>query len=567
MYMKIRTSILWLLFLIGAYVCQPASSAERIQLVKDGSTDYRIMLGPGASPVVEFATQELQGYVMQISNAFLPMASRNEPARGKLVLVGDSAAAKLGLDIANTHLGKDGFIIKTIDDKIVLAGGGPRGTLYSVYVFLEMLGCRWLAPGILGEVVPRYPNIVVESIDHSERPDIVYRGFTNLVPVSYEGSLWIDWMAKNKMNYFMISQPNYDDFMEILGGELEQRGMDIGVRLDNSMSVDQVQEFIGNRREISLIEIDTEYMETEEADKESLEYATMISDMINKYYPGKLAFLMEPSKTSTRCYRHHLGDEECEINREVKRDLESQLRTRNKLHIHEFYMGPYGQNSLPFPILHTIAWDLGYFNELQGLEGVISQCEPGNWGAYGLNYYVFARMAWNAHNDLGQIVDDYCERYYGPASSPMKEYFATLEDAMTATEHFRYVDPPQSILELLDESSLAKMGREIQKATELASDAMTFDRLRKTELSLNHAELLWTMLNHYSMGIKFQEAEESDKAIVHFQQTAHLGEKLVAFLFQNIEEDVYIIPEGYIFDYLEPLIADARERKDLLEVE
>ena len=111
------------------------------------------------------------------------------------------------------------------------------------------------------------------------------------------------------------------------------------------------------------------------------------------------------------------------------------------------------------------------------------------------------------------------------------------------------------------------MDKEIQKAAELASDAMTFDRLRKTELSLKHAELLWTMLNHYFQGIKCQEAKESDKAIAHFQQTANLGEKLVAFLFQNIEEDVYIIPEGYIFDYLEPLIADARERKDSLGVE
>jgi len=230
-------------------------------------------------------------------------------------------------------------------------------------------------------------------------------------------------------------------------------------------------------------------------------------------------------------------------------------------------MGSYSQNSLPFPILHTIASDLEYFKKLNGLDGVISQCEPGNWGSYGLNYYVFAKMAWNVHNDLGRIVDDYCEKYYGPGSGPMKEYFATLEDAMTGTEHFRYVDPPLSILELLDESSLAKMDEEIQKAAGLARDAMTFDRLRKTELSLNHAELLWTMLNHYTQGIKCQEAEESDKAIAHFQQTANLGEKLVTFLFQNIEEDVYIIPEGYIFDYLEPLIADARERQDSLEVE
>jgi hypothetical protein len=75
------------------------------------------------------------------------------------------------------------------------------------------------------------------------------------------------------------------------------------------------------------------------------------------------------------------------------------------------------------------------------------------------------------------------------------------------------------------------------------------------------------MLNHYFKALQFQEDEENEKAMDHFQQTADLGEELVAFLFQNIEEGIYVIPEGYIFDYLEPVIADARERKDSLAME
>ncbi len=178
-YMKVRMFALWVLTLMIGCVWQAAASDEQIQLIRDGITDYKIMLGPGASPIEEFAAQELQGYVMQVTNVFLPMAPRNAPARGRLVLVGGRAAAKLGLEIDSSSLGTDGFVIKTIDDKLVLAGGGPRGTLYSVYAFLETLGCRWLAPGILGEVIPRRASIVVPFIDHSERPDIIYRGFTN----------------------------------------------------------------------------------------------------------------------------------------------------------------------------------------------------------------------------------------------------------------------------------------------------------------------------------------------------------------------------------------------------
>ncbi|MFC1714006.1 DUF4838 domain-containing protein [Candidatus Poribacteria bacterium] len=572
--MKVKMFALWILALMIGCVWQAAGSDEQIELIRDGITDYNIMIGRGASPIEEFAAQELQGYVMQVTNVFLPMAPRNAPASGKLVLVGGRAAAKLGLEIDSSSLGPDGFVIKTIDNKLVLAGGGPRGTLYSVYAFLETLGCRWLAPGILGEVIPRRASIVIPFIDHSERPDITYRGFTNIVPVSYEDAQWIDWMAKNRMNYFMIPQPNYGNFKEILVGELERRGMDIGVSLDSSMAADQILEFIESNPETTVMAIYTEPTEAENSDKQHSESIAVISETMNEDHPDKLVFMMEPGRiisadnpVSRRCYRHSLGDEQCEINIEVRSNLESQLESRSSLHVHEYYMGSYSQNSLLFPILHTISSDLEYLNGLEGLDGVISQCEPGNWGTYGLNYYVFARMMWNARNDLGSIVDDYCEKYYGPAGEPMKRYYAILENAMTATEHFRYIDPPGLILELLDESSLAEMQEQIQKAEELANDAMTFDRLRMANLSLNHAKSLWSMLNSYSAAIKFQESGENGEAMACFQQTADLGEKLVAFLFQNVDEGVYIIPEGYIFDYLEPLIADALERKDLLGTE
>ena len=545
--MRVKTRAFGLALLILASIWHTAISEGQIQLTRDGGTNCRIMVGPGASPVEAFASQELQGYVMQISGVFLPMVSGSVHPGEKLILVGKDAVDMLGLGIDESRLAQDGFVIKTAGNKIILAGGSPEGTLYSVYAFLEMLGCRWLAPGILGEVIPRRSDITVPSMDHSQRPGFKYRGFTNLIPIPYEGVQWIDWMAKNRMNYIMVPQHNYPDFMEILGGELEKRGMDIGISFHSSTSVEQIFQFTDSNPEVEVIAF-------YEPPPEAKEY-------------GNLVFLAQPDQIAERCYRHSLDDGECQFNREIREGLEDRLGSWNRTHIHEYYMGSYSQNSLPFPILHTIAQDIKYLSELGSLEGVISQCEPGNWGAYGLNYYVFARMAWSSEGELGSIVDDYCEKYYGTAGGPMKRYFAILEDSMAATEHFRHVDPPQLILKLLNEMSLAEMEAEIQSARELASDAMTFDRLRKTELSLEHTKLLWNMLNRYSRGIQTQENGENEEAMEHFQQTADLGEQLVAFLFRNIDEGVYLISVDYIFEYLEPLITDARHRKELIGME
>jgi hypothetical protein len=577
--MKAKVHILLLSFLVfSPALCHVQSAEEQLQIVEDGKTPYRIVIGPGASPTEDFAAYELQGYIMQMSGVFLPMDRGNVPVAGKRILVGRAAVAKLRLKADESYLGPDGFAIKTIDDRILLVGGSPRGTLYSVYTFLEMLGCRWFAPGIIGEVIPQLSNIEIAPIDHTERPDIPYRGFINYIPTA--SARWIDWMAKNKMNYLMVPQPDYADFKQISGGELERRGMEAGVSFaieDSQPTADQILEFIAGNPEVRIIEVRAGHSENSISSSQLIE----IEEAMHQNHPDRIAFLavrgIETPPASrdillsfdpgSRCYRHSLGDQQCEINSQVRSTFENQLELWGRAHIHEYYMGTYSQNSLPFPILHTIASDLQYFKTLNRVEAVISQCEPGNWGTYGLNYYVFARTAWKAGVDLGIIVDDYCEKYYGSASEPMKRYFARLEDSMKAMEHFSFIDPPQLILKLFDEKTLEALGTEIQNAENLANDAMSFDRIRKTQLALEHTKLLWHTLDHYFKALQSQEAGEIKKAESHFQNAVEMGEKLVAFLFRNLDEGVFIIPEGYIFDYLEALIADARDRKELLDAQ
>ncbi len=577
--MKAKIHILVLSFLVfSPSLCHVQGAEEQLQIVEDGKTPYRIVVGPGASPTEDFAAHELQGYIMQISGVFLPMDRGNVPVAGKRILVGRAAVAKLGLKADESYLGPDGFIIRTIGDKILLVGGSPRGTLYSVYTFLEMLGCRWLAPGIIGEVIPQLLNVAIDPIDHIERPDIPYRGFTNYIPTA--SAQWIDWMAKSKMNYLMIPQPDYADFKQISGGELERRGMEVGVSFaieDSQPTADRILEFIATNPEVAIIEIQAGHSENGITSSQLME----MEEAIHQNHPDKATFLaVRGVKTppasrnillsfdpESRCYRHSLGDQQCQINSQVRSSFEDQLELWGSAHVHEYYMGTYSQNSLPFPILHTIASDLQYFSTLDKVEAVISQCEPGNWGVYGLNYYAFARTAWKAGVDLGIVVDDYCEKYYGSASEPMKRYFARLEDAMKAMEHFSFIDPPQLILKLLDEKTLEALETEIQNAENLANDAMSFDRIRKTQLALEHTKLLWHTLNHYFRALQFQKAGEIKNAEEHFQNAVEIGEKLVAFLFQNLDEGVFIIPEDYIFDYLEALIADARDRRELLDAE
>jgi len=578
----LRIYIFGFLLLLATPVWGGFGLEGQIHLIEDGRTDYRIIVEPSAASIEMFAARELQGYVMQVSGVFLPLDRQAAPTTGKRIIVGSGAIDSLGLEVDRNYLDRDGFVIRTVGDRLILAGGRPRGTLYGVYTFLQMLGCRWLAPGILGEVIPQSLEIAMDQLDLLERPDLKYRGFTSLITTNGEGTQWLDWMGKNRMNYVMIPLSNYADFKRILGGEVRKRDMDLGVIFDGltiedeSKLADGVLKFIAKNREVDIVVL--QLPEADSSDGQCAESVAEVADMVRDQFPGKFISLLTTGAENisdgnflpyfapaNRCYRHSLSDERCEINAKIRGNLEEQLKSHQRVHVYEHYMGSYSQNSLPFPILHAIASDIKYFHESAALEGVVSQCEVGNWGAYGLNYYLFARMAWNADDNLDDVVSDYCDKYYGSAGEPMKKYFTRLEDAAAGMEHLGYIDPPHLILELLDEKSLTDLEMELYSAVDLANDAMDFDRIRKTQLSLEHANLLWHTLNYYFRAIQFQEAENNESAMGYFQKAAEAGEETITFLFKNVDEGVFIIPESYIFEYLEPLILDARVRKDQIE--
>lgn len=577
--MKISIACILILFALS---CFDANSEEGISLVQNGIAEYRIMLGNNASLTETFAAQELQGYIMQASGAFLPMANPDEPPNGNLIFIGENAIRKLGLSIENLELGEDGFIIKSVEKKIIIAGKNDRGTLYGVYAFLERLGYRWIAPGINGEVIPILPDIIVSSLNISERPAYNYRGFACLFPKTYKSIEWIDWIAKNRLNCIIIDSGVYDELNNELGEEIKKHGIQIGIRLDaNELAKGEqgeiptaqlskkIGQFIDRYPNINLIELYSK--------DDNIAQLAEIADAINN--SGKRIFIkidgdskLNIIKTkhnfsfdsTLRCYRHSIGDKQCSINEKQRSALKSLMKLSDKIFLYEHCMASYEQNSLPFPILQTISEDMPYLNTLKSIDGVITQCELGNWGTYGLNYYTFTRFSWNTRYNLGNVVDDYCNRYFGSASEPMKAFFYLLEDSMTKMDHISYIDPPELILRFFDEATIKKLNSEIDKAGKIANDVVVFDRIRKLDLSMKYTELLWNTLSYYFIGNDYQNEGNKGKTKENLKKSLEKGEELIKFLYQNSDEDVFIITESFIFDYIEPIINDIRDRLDSL---
>ncbi len=135
--------------------------AESVQLAIDGKTDYQIAVPDAPSIEVGAAAEELSNFLKQVTGAEFRIVKASEAKTDHLIVVGRDAASQLPIkDEDWTSLGEEGFIIRTIGPKLVIAGGPWRGTINGVYTFLEdVVGCQWYTPAF--SVIPGKPDLAV----------------------------------------------------------------------------------------------------------------------------------------------------------------------------------------------------------------------------------------------------------------------------------------------------------------------------------------------------------------------------------------------------------------------
>ena len=113
-------------------------------LVEQHKPQARIVVANSPSEQALEAASILQNYIEKISNARIEIGSEFEDVSGNIILVGHSQRVKdLSVTVPSGftfQLNEEGFVIKTVENSLILAGnedGEYRGTIYAVYAFLE----------------------------------------------------------------------------------------------------------------------------------------------------------------------------------------------------------------------------------------------------------------------------------------------------------------------------------------------------------------------------------------------------------------------------------------------
>ena len=208
-----------LMVLAGMFLAVNVYSA--LDIVKDGKSDWRIIVAPQPLPVTLRAAEDLQLYIKKSTGALLPVEKSGNAAGGKNIVVGDcDATRKAGIDVAG--LKAEGFIIKTVDNNLYIAGKDTKGdansdhwrtapqagTWNGISVFLEKyLDIRWFFPGEYGEYVPERKDLTLDDISFSDYPKMEYRRMSYLCwsgMTPARAAVVKDWARRNKNGWSQV---------------------------------------------------------------------------------------------------------------------------------------------------------------------------------------------------------------------------------------------------------------------------------------------------------------------------------------------------------------------------
>lgn len=154
--------------------------------------------------VVDFAAEELHKYLRMMMLELPPLSISYDPEAKDGFRLG--LLADFGIPFEGDEPELDDVVHIDADEKGgILAGSNYRSILFAVYRYLKLQGCRFYAPGVDGEFIPRKP---IEAVKYHKKADIRSRRFMLEGRPSFQDTLaFVDYHAKQELNGYGIATP------------------------------------------------------------------------------------------------------------------------------------------------------------------------------------------------------------------------------------------------------------------------------------------------------------------------------------------------------------------------
>ncbi len=501
----------------------------------------------GATAAEQSAITELALHLNLITGANFEIQTTTTDTPMSAIIIGQgSLAAKLFPKIDFASFGPEEFVIRSQGQRLLLAGGRPRGTLYAVNRFLqEQCGVRWWTPWATN--LPHCDKLRVPDLDMRGQPAFEYRepywfagfdpvwkarnganGETRPIPdelggcISYQGFAHTFYSLVSPEKYFAT----HPEWFSLINGRRTHENAQLCLSNPElrDFVVERVKELLRTAPDAKIVSVtqndcggacqcpackaidDAEgsfsgsmiafvnYI----AEKIEPEFPNVAVDTFAYQYTRKPPKSLKPRPNvivrlcSIECnFREPFDDPS---NAAFLADLDGWSKICHRLYIWD-YTTDFANYVLPQPNWFTLGADARLFAKYN-VRGVFSEGAYQGWGGEmgELRAWVLAQLFWNPQQDDRALVREFLDGYYGPAAAkPILRYLDLEYDAAKGFYLGCYTRPnaPHRTFKVLAESE--RLWQRAEQAA--ASDAELLARVRQGHLPVRLAFLRdWTKL-------------------------------------------------------------------------
>ena len=545
------------------FLLAPNLQAAGPFLVKDGKTDFKIVLSDSPQPVEQTAAKELKAYLDEITGIDWTVAAEKDvPENAPQILVGNSARSKkIFPAIDPEKIPYDGIEIHLKGDKLLLTGHSQRGAIYAVNTFLEdILGVRWWTS--TEKKVPTHKTFELKPLKVSYAPKLIYREayykdafdpmFATRMKCNGSGeNIALEYGGHHRFVYFVHSFfplippdkyfADHPEWFSEIDGKRKHEHAQLCLTNDE-MRAELTKNAIAALRKnpgaqfISISQNDwhgyctcekCKAVDDEEGSQSGtlIRFVNQVAEEIEKEFPDvfveTLAYQYTRKPPKLVKPRQNVVVRLCTIecsfvqpltgrqNKSLCDDMEGWSKIAKQLFVWD-YVTNFSSYILPHPNLRALAPNIRFFVD-HGTIGLFEQgdsyCTAGDFVR--MRNWVISKLMWNPTLDEKELTKEFLIGYYGSEKTYniLTAYFNTLLDKAESTGvHIGCFH--ENTDHWLDYETLAKATSLINQAIDAAKrehgeDSEFAQRLRRERLPLDH---VW--LKEY---YKFKRATEAKK--------------------------------------------------------
>jgi hypothetical protein len=522
------------------------TAAAPLVLAEQGRSSYIIVIADNAPPAIRYAADELQKFVEQMSGAKLPIVGDGKPPAEDEILLGPSKRLRQVAEVNLGGLGPEGYVIRTVGRRLVIAGGPPRGTLYGVYGLLEdHFGCRWFTPAL--SRIPQHERLTIGPLDERRIPQLEYR--EPFIFECFDG----DWCARNRVNSsegrllpkhggkicfgdgffvhtfarlvppekYFTAHPEY--FSLINGKRVHQNAQLCTTNEDViRLCTEGIRHEMRRQPQAFVFSISQNdcgnYCQCERCQALAkaegaqiapvLQLVNRVAEAVEKEFPDRavetLAYqwTRHPPRTMRPrpnvivrlcsiecCFSHPLATCDGPRNKAFREDIAAWAKVADRLWVWD-YTTDFAHYLLPFPNHRVLGENIRFFgrHHVRGIFEEDTYDTPHSELA-ALDGYLMAKFLWNPDYDENAALGEFLSAYYGPAAAAVRRYIDLMNDYVVRKNiHVSIWVGPESP-HLADDLLLQANVIWQQAEAQAAGDPKALARVKLSRMSLDYAIL------------------------------------------------------------------------------